>query len=105
MVLFLHVLMLLNLNDEVEPHKTSLLKFAAGVCALMLLTLMIASLKGVEHMAPGHPATADMGTVKQLGRVLFTDYLLPFEISSVLLLASMIGAVMLGKPEKNQETQ
>jgi len=105
MVLFLHVLMLLNLNNDVEPHKEIVLKFAAGVCALLLLSLLIASLKGVELMAPGHPATADMGTVKQLGHILFTDYLLPFEITSVLLLASMIGAVMLGKPEQNQETQ
>ncbi|MBA4144948.1 MAG: hypothetical protein C0523_04235, partial [Cytophaga sp.] len=48
---------------------------------------------------------ADLGTVKNLGKVLFTDYLLPFEITSVLLMASMIGAVMLGKPEKNQSTE
>lgn len=105
MVLFLYVIMLLNLNQESEPHKSTFLKFAAAICAGLLLVVMVASLKGVETMATQHQGTAEMGLVKSLGKVLFTDYLLPFEISSVLLLASMVGAVMLGKPEKNQTTE
>jgi NADH-quinone oxidoreductase subunit J len=40
-----------------------------------------------------------VGLVKSLGRVLFKEYMLPFEISSILLLAAMVGAVMLGKPD------
>ena len=47
----------------------------------------------------------DVGFVKNLGKVLFTDFLLPFEIASVLLLAAMIGAVMLGKSEKTNTEQ
>jgi len=46
-----------------------------------------------------------MGLVKSVGRVLFSDYLLPFEVSSVLLLASMVGAVMLGKSEKTNDSK
>lgn len=105
MVLFLYVIMLLNLNQESEPHKSTFIKFAATICSGLLLIVMVASLKGVENMATQNPGTAEMGLVKSLGKVLFTEYLLPFEISSVLLLASMVGAVMLGKPEKNQDTQ
>jgi len=50
-------------------------------------------------------AGVDIGLVKSLGRVLFKEYLLPFEISSVLLLAAMVGAVMLGKSEKKEEAE
>ncbi len=44
--------------------------------------------------------TPAIGNVKNLGKVLFTDFFLPFEITSMLLLAAMVGAVMLGKSEK-----
>ncbi len=105
MVLFLHVLMLLNLNQDAEPHKSGALKFAAAICSGALLIILIASLKGTNLITAEQTVVADLGTVKNLGKVLFTDYLLPFEITSVLLMASMIGAVMLGKPEKNQSTE
>jgi len=100
MVLFLYVIMLLNLNRESEPHKSNLLKFAATICAGLIMVVLIASLKETEGMIQQKTANADIGTVKALGQVMFTDFLLPFEITSVLLLAAMVGAVMLGKPEK-----
>jgi NADH-quinone oxidoreductase subunit J len=98
MVLFLYVIMLLNLNTETEPHKSNFLKVAATVCAGLLLIVMVGSLKGSELLAKQAP-TSDVGLVKNLGKVLFQDFLLPFEIASVLLLAAMVGAVMLGKSE------
>jgi NADH-quinone oxidoreductase subunit J len=102
MVLFLYVIMLLNLNLESEPHKSVFLKFSAAICSGLLLLVLVASLKGTALMSVKHDVTADMGLVKSVGRVLFTEYLLPFEVSSVLLLASMVGAVMLGKSEKTK---
>ena len=99
MVLFLYVIMLLNLNTETEPHKSSLLKFAAAICAGLLMIVLVGSLKGSELLLQQPATTHDVGLVKNLGKVLFTDFLLPFEIASVLLLAAMIGAVMLGKSE------
>jgi len=105
MVLFLYVIMLLNLNKEDEPHKSNLLKGAAAVSAGALLVILIASLKGTDLMNVQNEVTADIGTVKSLGKILFNEYLLPFEITSVLLMASMVGAVMLGKPEKDQDTK
>ena len=101
MVLFLYVIMLLNLNKETEPHKSNILKFAAAICAGLLLIVLVASLKGAELLVKAQPAgDAGIGSVKNLGKVLFTDFLLPFEIASILLLAAMVGVVMLAKAEK-----
>lgn len=100
MVLFLYVIMLLNLNQEAEPHKSIVLKFAAAISAGLLMIVLVASLKGTDLMSQQKMASGtEVGMVKDLGRLLFTEYLLPFEISSILLLASMVGAVMLGKSE------
>ena len=101
MVLFLYVIMLLNLNTEAEPLKSNALKFAATICAGLLMIVLIGSLKGTELMVQRPVTDYNLGLVKNLGKVLFTDFLLPFEIASVLLLAAMVGAVMLGKSEKS----
>lgn len=95
MVLFLYVLMLLNLNRESEPHKGTVMKVAAVVCGGVVMTLLVGTLKGTEQMLITQ--TTDIGMVKTLGKVMFTDFLLPFEITSILLLAAMVGAVMIGK--------
>jgi NADH-quinone oxidoreductase subunit J len=102
MVLFLYVIMLLNLNEETEPHKTSLLKITATVCGGLLMIILIGSLKGTEQMVQAQTVVADMSLVKNLGKVMFTDFLIPFEVTSVLLLAAMVGAVMLGKSESTE---
>ena len=104
MVLFLYVIMLLNLNKDNEPHKNNILKFAATICSGLLLIVLVGSLKGTELLVKGHisPNSA-IGNVKNLGKVLFTDFLLPFEIASILLLAAMIGVVMLAKSEKKNK--
>lgn len=101
MVLFLYVIMLLNLNRDTEPHKSNLLKFAATICAGLLMIVLVGSLKGTELVAKS-TSTKDIGLVKNLGQILFTDFLLPFEIASVLLIVAMVGAVMLGKAEKSE---
>jgi NADH-quinone oxidoreductase subunit J len=101
MVLFLYVIMLLNLNTETEPHKSNMLKVAATICAGLLLIVLVGSLKGTESLTEYQLSKASsIGSVRSLGKVLFTDFLFPFEIASVLLLAAMVGVVMLAKPEK-----
>lgn len=96
MVLFLYVIMLLNLNKETEPQKKTIYKFAAIVSGGLMMLVMVAALKGAAsaHMPAGG---SDIGLVKNLGKMLFSEFLLPFEVVSVLLLAAMVGAVMLGK--------
>lgn len=99
MVLFLYVIMLLNLNREMEPHKSTLLKIAATVCGGLLMIVIIGSLKGTEVLTEQQVATGEISLVKNLGKVMFSDFLIPFEVTSILLLAAMVGAVMLGRPE------
>lgn len=97
MVLFLFVIMLLNLNKEAEPHKSNLVKFAAVISAGLLLIVLVAALRGTTALPAPVTTDAEMGLVKNLGKVLFNQFLLPFETASLLFLAAMVGAVMLGK--------
>lgn len=97
MVLFLYVIMLLNLNKDSEPQKETLYKFAAIISGGLMMLVLVAALRGAESEYVQLGANAEIGLVKNLGRMLFNEFLLPFEIVSVLLLAAMVGAVMLGK--------
>lgn len=97
MVLFLFVIMMLNLNRDTEPHKPEWVKIAAVIAGGILMITLVASLKGADALHRAQPNRTDIGLVKNLGKVLFNDFLVPFEISSVLFLAAMVGAVMLGK--------
>ncbi|MBS1682906.1 MAG: NADH-quinone oxidoreductase subunit J [Bacteroidetes bacterium] len=102
MVLFLYVIMLLNLNHEDEPHKKNLAKIAAVICGGILMTVLVGTLRGASQAIPR--TGGDIGYVKTLGRILFTEFLLPFEISSILLLAAMVGVVMVGKTDTKKTT-
>jgi len=99
MVLFLFVLMLLNLDKDSEPMKSNLLKMAGLVAGLCLIITLVGSMKSLHVSDPVILQNADLGLVKNLGKVLFSEFLLPFEISSILLLTAMVGAVLLAKRE------
>lgn len=100
MVLFLFVIMLMNLNRETEPQKNRWLKLAGAVAGGCLLLVLVAALKDAgmkdqQAMIDG----GNIGLIKNLGKELFTTYVVPFEISSVLFLSAMVGAVVIGKKE------
>ena len=99
MVLFLFVIMLLNLNKENEPHKKLITKLSAIISGGLLFTVLLGAAKGVAQIPFNENFDPGIGLVGRLGKVLFTDYMLPFEVSSVLFLAAMVGAVMLGKKD------
>lgn len=99
MVLFLYVIMMLNLNKEAEPHKPVWVKFMAVIAGGLLMITLVGSLRGAETIMKANPANEQIGLVENLGKSLFGPFLLPFEISSVLFLAAMVGAVMLSKKE------
>jgi len=99
MVLFLFVLMLLNLNKDTEPMKSGLLKIAGVVAGLCLLVTLIGSVKAMNLSQPLALKNPSIGLVKSLGKVLFKEFLLPFEVSSILLFSAMVGAVLLAKKE------
>lgn len=98
MVLFLYVIMMLNLNAEVEPHKSTLQKVAATVAGGILMIVLVGAFRSVSPEV-GTVANNDAGLIKNLGHSLFHEFALPFEVSSILFLAAMVGAVMLGKKE------
>jgi NADH-quinone oxidoreductase subunit J len=101
MVLFLFVVMLMNLNSDSEPQKNNRLKAAgiiSGGCLLLIMVDVVRSaseLHGVKAMTN----LGSIGLIQNLGMVLFKDYTVPFEISSVLFLSAMVGAVVIGKKD------
>lgn len=102
MVLFLFVIMLLNLNNTENQEKRSFISKAAAVVAGGLFLVSLVSLLKSTTLTANTDSvlsSEDIGTVQMLGKVLFTDFVLPFEISSVLFLSALIGAVMLGKKD------
>jgi len=101
MVLFLFTVMLLNLNLQGEFPKSTIMKFVAAIAGGMFFLVLIGTLKSFDVTTVGNPELTQIGLVKNLGKILFSDYLLPFELSSILFLSAMVGAVMLGKKDKN----
>lgn len=101
MVLFLFVIMLMNLNKETEPQKNIWMKFFGVISGGLLLWIFISSSRSAMDMVGKNVQTVDgnIGLIQNLGKVLFTQYALPFEISSVLFLSAMVGAVVIGKKE------
>jgi len=100
MVLFLFLIMLMNLNAEAEPQKNRWLWWAGTIAGGSLMLVIIAALKDTETKTQmAFVKGGDIGLIQNLGMVLFKDYVLPFEISSVLFLSAMVGAVVIGKKD------
>ena len=97
MVLFLFVLMLMNINKESEQQKNKYLLWSSGIAGGMLMIVLIAALDTPDPAIITKPGTGEIGLIKNLGTKLFTDYVVPFEISSILFLSAMVGAVVIGK--------
>ncbi|MGZ3874599.1 MAG: NADH-quinone oxidoreductase subunit J family protein [Mucilaginibacter sp.] len=95
LVLFLYTLMLINLNKESEPRKSNLVKIAGFVGGACFLITVVAAIKAFGVSKPVVLTDPHLGLVKNLGKILFNEYLLPFEVSSILLLSAMVGAVLL----------
>ncbi len=100
MVLFLFVIMLMNLNADTEPQKNKWLKIAGVIAGGSLLLVLVAALKEADlHKQLAQTNQGDIGLIHNLGMALFSDYVVPFEISSILFLSAMVGAVVIGKKE------
>ena len=95
LVLFLYTLMLINLNKDAEPVKSNLVKLAGVIGGGCFLITIVASIKAFGVSPQVVLQNPSLGLVKNLGKVLFNEFLLPFEISSILLLSAMVGAVLL----------
>lgn len=100
MVLFVFVIMLLNAGAEQSSRKTTWAKYA-GVPLLVVLLGAVAWL--IQRMAPPSESVVfggfTKGTPLDIGRSLFTTYVLPFEVTSILILIAILGAIVLARKE------
>jgi NADH-quinone oxidoreductase subunit J len=99
MVLFLFVIMLMNPNTETEPRKHIWMKFAGVISGGCFLLMLVSLTRQAVEMGGRDIMMSDgnIGLIKNLGKALFSDYVVPFEITSVLFLSAMVGAVVIGK--------
>jgi NADH-quinone oxidoreductase subunit J len=95
-VLFVFIIMLLHARGEEDLTSRAVLPPAAAVSLSAAFGLVLLSVL-VGQAPPPAAVDARFGTVQNIGRILFSRFLLPFEAASVLLLIGMIGAVALGK--------
>src|SRR3978361_791316 len=101
MVLFLFVIMLMNLNNSNEPQRNSMVRLAGVVAGGLLLVVMISAVRSAGEITNSQATMneGNIGLIQNLGKVLFTQYVVPFELSSILFLSAMVGAVVIGKKE------
>ncbi len=96
MVLFLFVIMLLDLREE---ERRKLNGAAVGIGAIAVGTIAGILTRALWHAQPLAKVAAAEGATRSLGRILFTQYLLPFEVLSILLLVAMVGVILLSRKE------
>ncbi len=96
MVLFLFVIMLLDLKAE---ERRKIRKFTIGAGTLSVVVIAGILLRAVFAVVPAATGPLVEGETKPLGKLLFTQYLLPFEVMSLLLLVGMVGVILLSKKE------
>jgi NADH-quinone oxidoreductase subunit J len=97
MVLFVFVIMLLNIpHDEDGADRLRWLKFIGIPMGLFFLSIVVATLWNVQ---PAAAENALVGSPQAIGESLFTDFLLPFELTSLLILIALMGAVVFAKKD------
>lgn len=102
MVLFTFVIMLLNMGpDEIQEPRITPVKVVAAMLALFvfgkLTTAITLASKGIQAVDLSQPGYENFGSVREVGRMLYTSFMVPFELVSVLLLVAAVGAVVLAK--------
>ncbi len=103
MVLFLFVIMLLGAEKGEEADPIRWQQPVALILGVALLAEALVVFFGTGNPAPLAPAPAALGDPASIARLLFTDYLLPFEMTSILLLVALIGAVVLTLKSREKE--
>lgn len=103
MVLFLFVIMMMDLRKNQPESKSNLTKLAAVVASgTILLIMVLVFQKQSLPQANANIGNGQTGMVENLGKLLYSEYALPFELISILFFVAMVGAVMLGKREAGE---
>lgn len=102
MVLFLFVLMLLNLDKDAEPKTPRWIWIISTLAGGLLFLVFLAALKEsvLVQQPSDQAAITNIGLVENLGNLLFTKFVVPFEITSILFISAMVGAILLAKRDK-----
>jgi len=102
-VLYLFVVMLVNLKRPPEAHKDRRRRGRLGLVFALVVLAELAAIAAYRYVSPaaGLPAVTPMGpdNVALVGTMLYTEYLVPFELASILLLVAMVGAIILARRE------
>ncbi len=100
MVLFLFVIMLLNAGEESNPWKAPVVAYIGGPVAIIIMGMFVYL---INYTLPKMDAVSfgkfTGGGPKEVGMAIFTKYLLPFEVTSVLILIAIVGAMVLARKE------
>ena len=96
MVLFLFVIMLLNISEE-ERHKIHWFGITGGIFVFLALGVELVFLILKSQSQSDRPLPTLVGSTEAIGKLLFSKYLLPFEITSFILLVAMVGVIVLSK--------
>jgi NADH-quinone oxidoreductase subunit J len=96
MILFIFVVMMINLRKGVGPEKKKWTMYFAVVIGAVLVVELALTVKGALEPVSS-AALEKLGSPTDLGRLLFTKYLYPFEITSILIIAALVGAIVLVK--------
>ena len=105
MVVFLFVIMLLDpFSSEIIRGKKKYLAYVGVLLGILAFTILYPILHAYNLITPESPGFIgeDVGSLKQLGEVLFSEYLLPFEMTSVLILIAIVGVVVLAKRQASK---
>ncbi len=103
MVLFLFVLMFLNMKEERDELQKNSTIVAATVVAGTIGVILVAMFRQAEVEAVNpYTYNSQIGMIETLGSFLYRDYILPFELVSILFLVAMVGAVLLGSKGKGE---
>jgi NADH-quinone oxidoreductase subunit J len=104
MVLFIFVVMMVDPRAKIPPERRRRAKILGMVMGIVLLFELGVAAWGWlgKTVSPIPPAGGPAGTPIAVGRLLFSEYVYPFEITSVLILAALVGAVVLGKKEEGE---
>ena len=96
--------MMMDLRTNTPDSKTTITKLAGAVLGGTLLIIVVAATRKMDLREVVSPQTfsSQTGMVEGLGKILYRDYVLPFELISVLFFVAMVGAVMLGKREAGE---
>jgi NADH-quinone oxidoreductase subunit J len=101
MVLFIFDIMMIDIREGISPEKKKWTMILAACLGVVLLIELVLSVKGAFSTMSAQTAE-QIGSPTDLGHLLFTKYLYPFEITSILIIAALVGAIVLMKKREKE---